>query len=85
MGTVIISRGKAVVGRLKLSPSTQIKKSWSYTSNPPIRHRGVERDNFTFTHFIIQTVLKILDNAINYENSNYICKIFTLLIQKFNF
>ena len=45
MGTVVICWGKAAVGKVIHSPSAQIKKSWSYTSNPPIYHHNVERDN----------------------------------------
>ena len=46
MGTGVISRGKAAMGKVKLSPSAQIKNSWSYSSNPPICHHSVERNNF---------------------------------------
>jgi len=53
MGTGVISRSKAAVGKVNLSPSAKIKNSWSYTANPPIRHHGVERHNFACTHFII--------------------------------
>jgi len=78
MGTGVISRGKEGMGKVKLSPSAQIKQSWSYTSNPPVRHHGEERDKFTCTQFIIPTVLKVLHNAIFKEDRNYIYRIFTL-------
>jgi hypothetical protein len=29
--------------------STEVKKEWSYTSNPPTLLRGVDSDKFTFT------------------------------------
>jgi hypothetical protein len=29
------------------SRSAEVKNEWSYTFAPPIRFRGVERDNFT--------------------------------------
>jgi hypothetical protein len=85
MGTGVISRSKVSVGRVNLSPSAQIKNSRSCTSNPSIRHYGVERHNFTCTHFTIQTVLKVSHKAISNENRNYVYKSFTLYIQKFNF
>ena len=78
MGKGDISLGKAAGVKVKLSRSAKIKNSWSYTSNPPTCNHGVERDNFTCTHFIIQTVLKVSHNAISNVNRNYICRIFKL-------
>jgi hypothetical protein len=57
--------------KVNLSPTAQIKNSCSYIINPPVCHHTLERDNFTCTHFIIQTVLKILHNAFSDENRNY--------------
>jgi hypothetical protein len=49
IGKGVICRGKRAVGKVKLSPSAQIKNSWSYTSNSPICHHSVERNNFICT------------------------------------
>jgi len=73
------------VSKVNLSPSELVKNSWSYTSNPSICHHGVDRDNFTCTRCIMQTVLKVLHNAISNESRNYMCRFFNLFIQKFNF
>jgi hypothetical protein len=39
--------GKAA-GTWRSSSSTEVKNVWSYTSTPPIRFHGVDRDNVTF-------------------------------------
>ena len=54
MGTGVISQGKLVVGRVKLSPSAQIKKLWSYNSNPLTCHHDVDGDNFNCTALLLR-------------------------------
>jgi hypothetical protein len=40
------------------SPSiVEVKNEWSYTYSVPIRHRGVDKENFTF---IIITIMNII-------------------------
>ena len=54
MDTGVISQGKLVVGRVKLSPSAQIKKLWSYNSNPLTCHHDVDGDNFNCTALLLR-------------------------------
>jgi len=52
MNTEILSPGVKRQGReVDPSPpsSDEVKKEWSYTSTPPIRLHGLDRDNFTFS------------------------------------
>jgi hypothetical protein len=46
------------------SPSNdEVKQEWSYTSSPPIRLHGVDRENFTFVS--ITVVVVVVDSSNN--------------------
>ena len=59
MGTGVISRNKAAVGKVNHSRSAQIKNSWSNTSNPPIWRHDVEWDNFNCTVLLYRLSWKL--------------------------
>jgi hypothetical protein len=54
MGTGVLSTGLERTGRAveHLPPSSEeVKHEWNYTSAPPLRIHGVDKENCTFTLF----------------------------------
>jgi hypothetical protein len=46
--------------------SAEVKNEWSYASTPPVRLRGVERDNFSCTfHFTVKEHLFLAQTSRN--------------------
>ena len=87
MGTGVLSTGLERTGRAveHLPPSSEeVKHEWNYTSTPPLRIHGVDRENCTFTLSWLRRILVRVPNSVlpgkhklpRYELSVRLCEAF---------